>query len=435
MNYGNSKTARFGHEYGHRYDFAQSHWHEEAEGRGFDCRSKAAKGIHRSQESGCRKEALAVYPIGQEPIQKAGEVALSLLGFLDVNSVQRDENALLSLGRSASTFAPASDLLFHHVLKKYIRFPLTASEIVYTYSRMANKRLSKEKQVYVLAALSEGMPINAVCRTFRIGKHAVLRVIEETGEALGDYMKSEFRDLPCDRVAMDEVWQYVGKHGQRMAKRELERGDFWMWTAIDSDTKLVFSFVIGRRDRFTCEEFIKDAASRVVGTVQVVSDAWKAYERHIPEYFTQNGASHATETKVFKEYFDSSSFPVKRRHGIKKIVAAERETRMGYPDLRTATTSHCERFFLTLRQELKRYQRLGLGFSKDLDMHKAATALHIGLYNLVRRHSSLDGQTPAQAAGIEDKRWSMEDVVALTARHMQAKEDAKFEAAFAEAGL
>lgn len=133
---------------------------------------------------------------------------------------------------------------------------------------MANKRISKEKQVFILAALSEGMPINAVCRLFKAGKHAVLRIIEETGEALGDYMNKEFRDLPCDRVAMDEQWQYVGKHGQRMRERETERGDFWLWAAIDSDTKLVFSFLIGRRDKWACEGFVKDAASRVVGTVE-----------------------------------------------------------------------------------------------------------------------------------------------------------------------
>lgn len=102
-----------------------------------------------------------------------------------------------------------------------------------------------------------------------------------------------------------------------------------------------------------------------------------------------------------------------------------------FPPFAWTTTTHIERFFLTVRQELKRFQRLGLGYSKDLDMHKAATALIIGTYNLVRKHTSLDGQTPAQAAGIEEKRWTMVDVVELTARYVRAKEDAKFEAAFA----
>ena len=81
------------------------------------------------------------------------------------------------------------------------------------------------------------------------GKHAVLRVIAETGEALGVYMSENFRDLPCARVEMDEQWQYVGKHGQRMKTKEEGRGDFWLWCAIDPDTKLVLSFSIGRRTR------------------------------------------------------------------------------------------------------------------------------------------------------------------------------------------
>lgn len=90
-----------------------------------------------------------------------------------------------------------------------------------------------------------------------------------------------------------------------------------------------------------------------------------------------------------------------------------------------------ERLFLTVRQELKRYQRLGLGYSKDLRMHKLATALMLGVYNLVRKHSGLDGQTPAQAAGIEEKRWTMVDVAELAENYMREKEEAQFEKAFA----
>lgn len=280
---------------------------------------------------------------------------------------------------------------------------------------MANKRISKEKQVYILAALSEGTPINAVCRVFRVGKHAVLRVIEETGAALGDYMYRNFRDLPVSRLAMDEQWQYVGQHGQRMPKKDAERGDFWLWAGIDSDTKLIVSYRIGKRDWNTAEVFIEDIASRISGHVQITTDAYPAYAGRIKAFFGERGSfSYATETKVFNDpVFKPEEFPKRRTNGVRKIVAAERKAMVECPDLRTATTCHMERFFLTMRQELKRYQRLGLGYSKDLRMHKRATALHIGLYNLVRKHSSLDGQTPAQAAGIEEKRWSLEDVVAL----------------------
>ena len=125
----------------------------------------------------------------------------------------------------------------------------------------------------------EGTPINAVCRILSVGKHAVLRVIEETGEALGSYMHANFRDLPVGRLAMDEQWQYVGEHGQRMMDKDKERGDFWLWAGIDSDTKLIVSFRIGRRDWNTSEMFIEDIASRISGHVQITTDPHRSYVR------------------------------------------------------------------------------------------------------------------------------------------------------------
>src|SRR5205807_4770078 len=88
----------------------------------------------------------------------------------------------------------------------------------YTYLFNMSKRLSKEKQALVLAALCEGTPMNAVTRMFRVSIHTVLRVIRDTNEAFADYMDSEFRDLPCSRIEMDEQWQYVGCHAGRMPK-------------------------------------------------------------------------------------------------------------------------------------------------------------------------------------------------------------------------
>ncbi len=314
------------------------------------------------------------------------------------------------------------------------------------------KRLAPKKQVQVLAALTEGMPINAVCRVLKTGKHAVLRVIAETGAALADYSDKKFRNLVVERLAMDEQWQYVGKHGQRMHKKEADRGDFWLWAGIDSDTKLIVSHHIGRRDLDAGEHFIEDIASRITGYVQIATDPHKSYVRHIQTHFgpTRISFAYATESKIFIDPFLPEKFPTKRKNGIPKIIKAERETVFGYPDLRTSTTCHIERFFLTVRQELKRFQRLGLGYSKDLAMHCKATAMQIGIYNLCRKHASLGRKTPAQAAGVEDKAWTLEDVVALTAAYhaprkaivaaikakaKREREDAVFLAALAQAEL
>jgi hypothetical protein len=106
---------------------------------------------------------------------------------------------------------------------------------------------------------------------------------------------------------------------------------------------------------------------------------------------------------------------------------------LGSPDFGSLTTSHAERAFLTVRQELKRFQRKGLGYSKDLETHKRAVDLHFGVYNFGRMHKTLE-TTPAVAAGVELERWSLEQVVEMTAAYLRRKEDAAFEAAFAKLG-
>src|SRR4029077_17197665 len=116
---------------------------------------------------------------------------------------------------------------------------------------MDNRRLSKSKQAAILAALCEGTPIRAIARIFKTEKHVITRIIRETGEALANYMDANFRDLPCLRIELDEQWQYVGCHSGRMIEPEKERRDFWLWAAIDADSKLVFSHRVGKRDWIT----------------------------------------------------------------------------------------------------------------------------------------------------------------------------------------
>jgi IS1 family transposase len=287
---------------------------------------------------------------------------------------------------------------------------------------MANKRLSKEKQTLVLMALCEGMPIRAAARMFKVGKNTIHRVICETGEAFADYMDKELRDLPCLRIEMDEQWQYVGCHSGRMIAKEKERGDFWLWACIDADTKLVFSHKVGKRDWWTGYSFVEDVSKRVRGPVQIATDNLPSYAFHIRGHFGYEGYSYGTETKIFGEpkLPDGTLARLGRNEGVRKMQTAERKTVIGSPDLESLTTSHIERVFLTIRQELKRFQRKGLGYSKDLATHKLAVALHFGVYNFVRCHHSL-GTTPAVAAGLEEKAWSLEQVVEMTAAYFERK--------------
>ncbi len=266
--------------------------------------------------------------------------------------------------------------------------------------------------------------MNAVTRMFSVGKKAVKRVVEEAGEALADYMDKNFRDLPIIRAEIDEQWQYVGKHGQRMGKDEdrTERGDFWLWAAIDPCSKLVFSHIVGTRAATTGFQFMADVAGRVAGHVQITTDNLNSHAGNVRAAFSGQSYSYAIETKVFAE--DGLTRASKsRRKGVEKTAFCTRKAIVGNPNLRRATTSHIERVFLTVRQELARFSRMTLAYSKDLEMHKLSTCLMIGVYNLVRKHSGIDGQTPAQVAGVETKRWTMVDVVNMTERYWQPKRE------------
>ena len=298
-----------------------------------------------------------------------------------------------------------------------------------------NKRLSKDRQSLVLAAICEGNPINAVCRMFRVHKSAVLRIIQETGEAFADYMDAEFRDLSCKRIEMDEQWQYVGIHAGRMLKKEKERGDFWTWACVDADTKLVLSHKIGKRDKWTGWEFVKDVSERVRRPVQIATDNFPTYPFLIREHFGYDGYNYGMETKIFgeRELSDGTLAALGKNEGVRKMKTAERKAVVGSPDLGSLTTSHVERVFLSVRQELKRFQRKGLGYSKDLEMHRASVALFFGVYNFVRRHDTLK-TTPAVAAGIELKRWGLEDVIEMKEAYLRRKQDQQFEEAFAKLG-
>jgi IS1 family transposase len=319
---------------------------------------------------------------------------------------------------------------------------LTQADYLYIFSAM-NKRLSKEKQALVLAALCEGTPIRACARMFKVGKDTIHRVICETGAAFADYMDAEFRDLPCARIEMDEQWQYVGCHAGRMpkpttvyGKRDKTRGDFWLWACIDADTKLVFSHRIGKRDMHTGRTFVEDVRARVKGPVQIATDNFRQYPWHVRAAFGYEGYSYGTETKIFgePELLDGTLARLGKNEGVRKMKTAEREAVIGSPDLASVTTSHIERAFLTVRQELKRYQRKGLGYSKDLDTHKLAVALFLGVYNFVRKHQTI-GTTPAVAAGVEYEVWDLERVVEMTEAFMRRQEEVEFEKAFAEAGI
>jgi IS1 family transposase len=295
---------------------------------------------------------------------------------------------------------------------------------------MANKRIESSKQALILAALCEGMAINSVCRMFKVGKHAVLRVIQETGEACEDWHNRHFRNLSIERLELDEQWAYVHTHKERMTREQRmqnpERGDCWLWASIDPDSKVIVNWRTGKRTSFAAREFAGDLASRIVGRVQITSDQLPSYRYTVPSAF-EGRADYAQELKVFQKVrVDAPTWQTMR---VNPLVGVERRRISGTPDLGTSTVCHIERFFLTMRQGNKRCARKTLAYSKSWDNHAMTASIHIFVYNLVRVHETLK-TTPAVKLGIADKRWTLEHVVAMTERYVKAQEDAAFAAAF-----
>lgn len=297
---------------------------------------------------------------------------------------------------------------------------------------MANKRIENNKQALILAALCEGIAINSVCRMFKVGKHAVLRLIQETGEACEDWHNRHFRNLSIERLELDEQWSYVHTHKERMSREQKmknpDRGDCWLWASIDADSKAIINWQTGKRTSTAAGAFARDLASRVSGRVQITSDQLQGYKFAIPSAF-KDRVDYAQEKKKFQNINVTGHDWLKYK--VNPLVGVDRAAIHGNPNLRTSTVCHIERFFLTMRQGNKRCARKTLAYSKSWDNHALTASIHIFVYNLVRRHETLK-TTPAMALGIVQERWTLEHVVEMTAQYMKVQEERQFEAAFSK---
>jgi IS1 family transposase len=269
-------------------------------------------------------------------------------------------------------------------------------------------RLSIEKRVRVVAALVEGTSINAIVRMTGVAKHTILKLLEDMGCACATYHHRHVRDLRVKRLQCDEIWAFVGAK-QRNASVEQKAagwGDVWTWTAIDADTKLCVSYLVGARTADWAEDFMRDCSFRIVGKPQITTDAHKPYLKAVEQAFGGD-VNYAVLHKVF----GASSEP-HTRYSPAKCIGCDMKTIIGVPDPKHVSTSYVERQNLTMRMSMRRFTRLTNGFSKKIENHGHAVALHFMYYNFVRVHKTLR-VTPAMEAGIADHVWSFEELVSL----------------------
>jgi IS1 family transposase len=270
-------------------------------------------------------------------------------------------------------------------------------------------RLTTAERVRVVAALVEGNSLRATARMTGFARMTVEKLLRELGAACAKAQDEMFRNLPCKRVQCDEIWSFVyakQKNVPADKQGQFGYGDVWTWVAIDADTKLVPAWRVGPRDAATAYELMQDLASRLRNRVQLTTDGHKPYLAAVEDAFGAD-IDYAMLVKIY----GSSGEPETRYSPAKCLGCIPTEV-TGNPDPKHISTSYVERQNLTMRMSMRRFTRLTNAFSKKVEMHVAAIALHYAYYNLVKIHQTLR-VSPAMAAGVSNRLWSIEDLVGL----------------------
>jgi len=278
-------------------------------------------------------------------------------------------------------------------------------------------KLSSSERAHILQLLCEGMSIRAIERTTGSSKHTISNLLNDAGAALGAYQDRVFQNLQCKRVEVDEIWTFTYAKAKNVeaAKAAPEwAGDTWTWTALCADSKLVFSAMVGGRDSSWATDFMADVASRLANRVQLTSDGHKAYLVAVEKAF----GGDVDYAQLVKIYGGAPQGP-QTRYSPAECTGIKKHAITGRPDKALTSTSYVERQNLTMRMHMRRFTRLTNGFSKKIENHTNAVALHFAYYNFVRIHKTLR-TSPAMAAGVTDKLWSMADLVAV----LEATEEA-----------
>jgi IS1 family transposase len=260
-----------------------------------------------------------------------------------------------------------------------------------------------EKQIQIVSSLVEGNSIRATARMVGVEHKTVMRVLLRVGDHCARLLNERMRRLPCKIVQMDEIWTYCGKHERfvRPTDNPAEVGDQYVFVAMDSESKLVPSFRIGKRNAANAWYFVQDLQTRLANRVQLTSDGFRPYKDAVDDAFGMD-VDFAMLVKMY-----SNSGQADTRYSPGEIVDARPIPITGNPKPSLISTSHIERQNLTIRMQLRRFTRLTNAFSKKLSHLKAACALHFAWYNFCRVHSSLR-VTPAMAAGVTDTVWTMD---------------------------
>ena len=283
-------------------------------------------------------------------------------------------------------------------------------------------KLDREARARILHLLCEGNSIRAVTRLTGASKNTVIKLVVDAGRACSAYQDRVLRHLPCKRVQVDEIWNFVyakQDHVKSAKAAPASAGDVWTWTAICADTKLLVSWLVADRSTNSALIFMDDLRERLAHRVQITSDGWRPYLAAVDTVFGED-VDYAMLEKLYGQEPGGE-----RRYSPARCVGARRRIISGDPDRRHINTSYAERQNLTMRMHMRRFTRLTNAFSKKVNNHAYAVSIHFMYYNFVRIHQTLK-VTPAMAAEVTDRLWEVVDIVdVLDAWEAKQKRDAR----------
>ena len=263
------------------------------------------------------------------------------------------------------------------------------------------------KKTLILSHLVEGNSVRSIERLTGVHRDTILRVLVEAGTRAQEVLDTQLVNLKSNFVQIDEIWTFVSKKQKNLSYGEKENfdiGDQYVFVAIDSETKLVSAFRVGKRSGNLAFSMMKELQTRISNRFQLSSDAFAPYFDVVDEVF----GSEIEYAQIHKQY--SEDMKGEKRYSPPCIVKIIKKSLIGYPDLKRVSTSHVERQNLTMRMQMRRFTRLTNAFSKKLENLKASVALHFFFYNFVRVHQSLR-VTPAMQAAVTSHIWNFEELL------------------------
>lgn len=259
-----------------------------------------------------------------------------------------------------------------------------------------NKK-SKEERTKILACLVEGNSIRGTSRITGASKGTVLKLLVDTGKVCEQYQKDVLVNLTCHTMEIDEMWSFV--HTKRLRAESIDHGDIWTWIAMCSDTKLVPCWRVDKRTAEVAVEILTDLKGRLLNRIQLTTDGNSMYVDAVEAAF-----GHEIDYAMLVKVYETNKAQYNICTGVKKIRIE------GSPVYDKVSTSFVERQNLTLRTNIKRMTRRTNAFSKKVENHRYATALHFMYYNFVRIHRTLQ-VTPVMAAGVDTRPWELGDII------------------------